>query len=59
MRLFVGGSSKVIDFGAGVVLVCSEGHKLNCVVRYGLKPSNNVAEYEAPQLALDWLGKCK
>lgn len=32
--------------GAGVV-VSLQGHKLNCVVRFGFRATNNVVEYEA------------
>ncbi|XP_022853222.1 uncharacterized protein LOC111374726 [Olea europaea var. sylvestris] len=46
-KLFVGGSSGETGFGAGIVLESSEGHKLNCAVRFGFKASNNVPEYEA------------
>lgn len=31
-----------IGVGAGVVLVNPEGHKLNCVVRFGFEASNNL-----------------
>lgn len=33
--------------GAGVVLISPEGHKLNCVMKFGFKITNNVVEYEA------------
>ncbi|XP_022846490.1 uncharacterized protein LOC111369272 [Olea europaea var. sylvestris] len=46
-NLFVDGSSGETGSGAGVVLESPEGHKLNCVVRFSFKASNNAAEYKA------------
>ncbi|XP_022856263.1 uncharacterized protein LOC111377401 [Olea europaea var. sylvestris] len=46
-NLFVDGSARDTSSGAGVVLISPEGHKLNSVVRFGFKATNNVAEYEA------------
>ncbi|XP_022891636.1 uncharacterized protein LOC111406442 [Olea europaea var. sylvestris] len=45
--LFVDGSSGENGSRAGVVLESPEGHKQNCIVRFGFKASNNAAEYEA------------
>ncbi|XP_022859445.1 uncharacterized protein LOC111380183 [Olea europaea var. sylvestris] len=33
--------------GAGIILESPKGNKLNCTVRFGFKPWNNAAEYEA------------
>lgn len=44
--LFIAGSSGEINSDAGVVLISPEGHKLNCVVRFGFKATNNLVEYE-------------
>lgn len=45
-RLFVDGSFWEIGYGTRVIFVSPEGHKLNCVIRFGFKVSNNAAEYE-------------
>lgn len=46
-KLFIDGSSGETGSGAGIFLESSEGHKLNCAVRFDFKTSNNAAEYEA------------
>lgn len=38
--------------GARVTLVNLEKHKLSCTIRFGLKVSNNVAEYMAQLVGL-------
>lgn len=45
-KLFVDGSSGERGSEASIVLESREGHKFNCVVRFGFKTSNNVGEYE-------------
>lgn len=47
-NLFVDGLSREIGSRANIVLFSLEGHKLNYVVRFGFKATNNVVEYEAP-----------
>ncbi|XP_022875567.1 uncharacterized protein LOC111394008 [Olea europaea var. sylvestris] len=46
-NLFVDGSVGDIGLGIGVVLVNPEGHKLNLVMRFEFKATNNAAEYKA------------
>ncbi|XP_022858151.1 uncharacterized protein LOC111379057 [Olea europaea var. sylvestris] len=46
-NLFIDGSAGDASSGAGVILISPKGHKLNSVVRFGFKATNNVAEYEA------------
>ena len=41
------GSSNDGGSGAGLILVSSEGHWINCALRFEFKASNNEAEYEA------------
>lgn len=45
--LFIDSSSEGTSSGAGIVPVSLEGHKLNCVMRFDFKATNNVAKYEA------------
>lgn len=45
-NLFVVGSLRDTGSGFGVVLVSQEGYKLNCVVKFNFKATNNVAEFE-------------
>ncbi|XP_022859989.1 uncharacterized protein LOC111380608 [Olea europaea var. sylvestris] len=46
-NLFIDGSVGDVGSSAGVVLISPKGHKLNLLVRFGFKATNNVAEYEA------------
>lgn len=45
-NIFVDGSSGEARSRTGIVLISPEGHKLNCIVRFGFKATNNVVEYE-------------
>lgn len=45
--LFLNGSSSDVGSDVGIVLESSEGHRLNCAIRFSFKATNNVAEYEA------------
>lgn len=46
-KLFVVGSLGEIGSGAGIILESPKGYKLNCIVKFGFKASNNAAEYKA------------
>lgn len=46
-NLLIDGSSRDAGFRLRIVLISPKGHKLNCVVRFGFKATNNMAEYEA------------
>ena len=46
-KLFVDGSSNESGFGAGLILISLEEHRVHCALRLGFKASNNEAEYEA------------
>ena len=41
------GSSNEGGFGADLILVSPEGHRLHCALKFDFKASNNEAEYEA------------
>lgn len=45
-RFYLEPFSEEDDSRAGVVLVSTKGHKLNCTVRFKFKASNNAAKYE-------------
>ena len=47
LRVFVDGASSAMGVGAGIVIITSEGIRLEHSFRLGFKASNNEAEYEA------------
>ena len=46
-KVFVDGASNASGVGAGIVVITSEGIKLEHSFRLGFKASNNETEYEA------------
>ena len=46
-KLYVDGSSNEGGYGACLILISSEEHRVHCALRFGFKASNNEAEYEA------------
>ena len=57
--LYVDNASNDTGFGAGMMLISLEGHKIHCAICFGFKTSNNEAEYEVrkstPLLKLRYL----
>ena len=45
--LYVDSASNDTGFGAGMMLISPEGHKIHCAICFGFKASNKEAEYEA------------
>ena len=45
--LYIDGASNDIEYGANIMLISPEGHKIHCALRFGFKASNNEAKYEA------------
>ena len=45
--LCIDSTSNDTGFGAGMMLINPEGHKIHCAICFGFKASNNEAEYEA------------
>ena len=44
---YVDSTSNNTGFGAGIMLISPEAHKIHCVLRFGFKALNNEAEYKA------------
>ena len=45
--LYVDDASNDTRFGASMMLISPEGHKIHYIIRFGFKASNNEAEHEA------------
>ena len=46
------GASNDTGFGASMMLISPEGHKIHCAICFGYKASNNEVDYEALIVAL-------